>query len=218
MVAFLSAFLRWGIFFTDVLPEHEQGLYVVLESTCGQTHTYEIFGHESVYLGEGNFHDTRYDEGGSLVQEFEFTPFSALDKSGKHRFCHYYAKIYPSGEWRSQFFTSQPVTYAMGIVSCFLVTSIFFLMYDQLVQKRQTKVMESAKRTNAIVTSLFPDNVRDRLLQETSNDTVSADKDSQKRTSWAVTSNNPEQPLSSERIFGSKPIADLFPETTIMCK
>lgn len=223
MVAFLSAFVRWGIFFSDVLPEHERGIFVVLQNDCGQEFTYEIFGHDAVFLGEGNRHETQWDEGGGLVEEFEFAPFTSLEKGSEHRFCHYKAMIYPSGEWRATFFTSQPVTYAIGIVACFLVTSIFFLLYDALVQKRQDKVMESAKRSNAIVSSLFPDNVRDRLLQETVNN---ADKESpDKRGSWSDPSGafangdvKKKTHLGSESIFGSKPIADLFPATTIMCK
>jgi hypothetical protein len=33
-------------------------------------------------------------------------------------------------------------------------------------QRRQDKVMATAKRTNAIVSSLFPSNVRDRILKD----------------------------------------------------
>ncbi|CAB9505205.1 Receptor-type guanylate cyclase gcy [Seminavis robusta] len=229
MVAYLSAFMRWGVFFTDVLPDHEQDIYVVLESTCGQTFTYEIFGHKSVYLGEGDVHDTTVDEGGQLYERFEFAPFSALEREvGEHGFCHYYATIYPSPHWRSKFFSNEPIAYALGVVGCFLITAAVFMLYDMLVQKRQDKVMASAKKTNAIVTSLFPENVRDRLLQDINNEsgpeTPVRATNSKKRGSWADPSNaftvggaaKEDNDISSERIFGSKPIADLFPATTIM--
>jgi len=224
MVAFLSAFVRWGLFFDDVLPDHEQGLFVVLENTCNQTFTYEILGHKAVYIGEGALHDTNFEEGGRLEETFEFASFAALEGAGEHKFCHYYAHIYPSEAWTSQFFTSKPISYCMAVIACFLITTFFFMLYDRLVQKRQDKVMASAKRTNAIVTSLFPENVRDRLLNETKNPMDNTKADQGKRGSWADPSNafknNPggrtNQVNTSEHIFGSRPIADLFPETTIM--
>ena len=56
-VAFLSAFFRWGIFFDDVLPSDQRGIWVVLHSTCGPDYTYEIFGHKAVYMGIGDKHE-----------------------------------------------------------------------------------------------------------------------------------------------------------------
>jgi len=230
-VAFISAFIRWGVFFTDVLPAHEQDIYVVLENTCGQTHTYEIFGHEPVYKGEGNLHDTGVDED-NLEDTFEFSPETAKeDEEGKHKLCHYIAHVYPSPVWRSKFFTSNPYTYAAAVMCCFIITAFGFIMYDCLVQARQKKVMKSAARTNAIVSSLFPENVRDRLLNEATNEggPMSGKPGSagKRRDSWSdpsgafLTSKNAnkqagETQNSSEAIFGSKPIADLFPATTIM--
>ena len=216
-VAFLSAFLRWGAFFTDVLPSSQHGIFVVLESTCGQTFTYEIFGHKAVYMGEGNLHDTRVDDD-PLVDRFEFSPETASgDVEGKFDFCHYYANVYPSQEWREQFSTDKPYTYAAAVLCCFTITAFCFLLYDFLVQQRQAKVMKSAARTNKIVASLFPENVRDRLLEE-------ADQGQRKDNAGDFLNNGKKDgsiltgELTSEAIFGSKPIADLFPETTIMCK
>ncbi|CAB9505204.1 Receptor-type guanylate cyclase gcy [Seminavis robusta] len=232
IVAVLASFLRWGSFFTDVLPSSQQGIYVVLESTCDQEFTYEIFGHKAVFMGNGDNHEKRLDKD-HLEVTFEFSPETALEKDSIHKFCHYYAHIFPSEQWRSQFFTSRPYAYASGVVLCFVVTTIVFMMYDCLVQNRQKKVMKSAKRTNAIVNSLFPANVRDRLLEGIENDSKKGDdKDDEgnpkSRVSWSDPSMafmqqqrnsdmaNKAPACSSEAIFGSKPIADLFPATTIM--
>ena len=85
VVAFLSAFVHW-VFFMDFLPEHEQGIHVVLESTCDEVFTYEIFGHKAAFIGEGNLHDTSF-ELGELKEEFKFAPFLALElDEGEHRF------------------------------------------------------------------------------------------------------------------------------------
>lgn len=216
-VAFLSAFLRWGAFFTDVLPSSQHGIFVVLDSNCGGAFTYEIFGRKPVYIGEGNLHDTRVDDD-PLVDHFEFSPESALGEiKGEIEFCHYYAHVYPSQEWREQFSSNAPYTYAATVMGCFMATALGFLVYDFLVQRRQNKVMQSAARTNKIVTSLFPANVRARLLEEA--DDVKGPKDfganvfrnSGKKDNSLFAAESP-----SEAIFGSKPIADLFPNTTIM--
>jgi hypothetical protein len=46
------------------------------------------------------------------------------------------------------------------------LTTMVFVVYDCLVERRQTTVMTTATRSNAIVDSLFPANVRDRLMAE----------------------------------------------------
>jgi hypothetical protein len=222
IVGVLAALLRWGVFFTDVLPSAEHGIYVVLESSCDQVFTYEIFGHEATYLGVGDNHDKRVDQD-HLEVTYEFSPKTALEKDSVHQFCHYYAHVFPSEEWRNQFFTDEPYMYALLVVMCFAVTTVVFILYDCLVQRRQKTVMDSAKKTNAIVNSLFPANVRDRLLEGIENDmkkNEGTDENGKPRVSWPDPSTAAIQqqrlsgtPLSSEAIFGSKPIADLFPET-----
>lgn len=212
IVAFLSAFQRWGAFFTDVLPDHEQGIFVVLESSCGQMFTYEVFGHKAKFLGEGDHHDKDLD-GDKLEDKFEFSPESASSESDKEKFCHYYAHVYPSSEWRDQFYSSQPYTFALAVFCCFIATALGFVMYDFLVQKRQKKVMMSAARTNAIVTSLFPENVRDRLLEDQEQAMMKEEADKTgaflntgtKKPSEAFDDGN-----TSVAIFGTRPIADLF--------
>jgi hypothetical protein len=215
MVAFLSAFLRWGTYFDDVLPEHEQGIFVVLESSCGQSFTYEIFGRKAVYLGEGDQHDINLD-GDRLKDTFEFSRKTNNEESHKLGLCHYDAHVFPSNQWRDRFFTSQPYTFAAAVFASFLVTALGFVMYDVLVQRRQEKVMKSAAKTNAIVTSLFPANVRDRLLQD--QEDALRRKEEAKNGAFLNTGKTAMESLdenASAAIFGSRPIADLFPNCTI---
>ena len=72
----------------------------------------------------------------------------------------------------------------------FLFTSSVFLVYDHFVQRRQRVVLDSAERTGAIVSDLFPSKFRS-MVEE--NQMV-------KRMGEAPT----------------KALADLFPDTTIM--
>jgi hypothetical protein len=59
--------------------------------------------------------------------------------------------------------------YAGVIGATFLVLVIVFLRYDFLVSRRQSVVLDMAKRSKHIVDSLFPSMVRDRLMQEADN-------------------------------------------------
>jgi hypothetical protein len=51
-------------------------------------------------------------------------------------------------------------------VLVFLFAAMVFLLYDYLVQRRHNKVMATAKRTDAIASSLFPSNVRERMFKD----------------------------------------------------
>lgn len=94
------------------------------------------------------------------------------------------------------------------------------VMYDCLVQRRQHTIMEQATRSNAIVSSLFPSNVRDRLMEEIQT------AQGKKGNAWTDKNSSMNNGTgkdkgargcaSSETIFGSQPIAELFPESTIM--
>ena len=79
--------------------------------------------------------------------------------SGEHKHCAYSILTYPSTEFEDSFHTSQPYLFAMGVLIIFLLTAGVFAFYDFLVQRRQNKVLRVAKRTTAMVTSLFPKQV-----------------------------------------------------------
>jgi Adenylate and Guanylate cyclase catalytic domain len=80
----------------------------------------------------------------------------------------------------------------------------------RFVQHRNTKVVGAAARSNAIVSSLFPTAVRDRLMQQREND-------SKTRNFRGFLADKSDHNLNpKELLFQTKPIADLFPETTII--
>jgi hypothetical protein len=61
VVAIVTAYFQWSIFFQDVLPSSFPGLNVVLENNCGNSATYELVEGEVVYVGKGDLHDHRYN-------------------------------------------------------------------------------------------------------------------------------------------------------------
>ena len=89
----------------------------------------------------------------------------------------------------------------------FIFTSFVFLAYDCLVAYRQKIVMQRAEASSAIVSSLFPKNVRQSLY----------DENDEKKKQEAGKNNflNSSELRAGITPSSSKPIADEFDETTI---
>lgn len=105
------------------------------------------------------------------------------------------------------------------VVLIFFCTALGFVLYDFMVAKRQDKVMKTAERTTKIVSSIYPKTVQDRIMEEAE----VPDTDNSKTSGWPFG-----RKISQMQDFlasgvdrdieatNSQPIADLFPETTIM--
>jgi class 3 adenylate cyclase len=93
----------------------------------------------------------------------------------------------------------------------FAFTICTFLVYNHLVEKRQNMILNKAAHSTAIVSSLFPKQVRDRLLQ----DEQEEDKTNVKMFS---TGNRLKSYLADETTMKNEKqtIADLFPDATVM--
>jgi Na+-translocating ferredoxin:NAD+ oxidoreductase RnfG subunit len=63
------------------------------------------------------------------------------------------------------FKTNSPIIFTLVVLLVFAFTSVVFVIYDWYVTKRQRKVHQVAATSSAIVTSLFPAQVRDKLYQ-----------------------------------------------------
>jgi hypothetical protein len=63
--------------------------------------------------------------------------------------------------------TKNRIYFTTAVVAIFVFASFVFLLYDYLVERRQRVVLKKAVHSTAIVDSLFPSNVRDRLFDTT---------------------------------------------------
>jgi hypothetical protein len=233
----------WDQFFVGALPDSQEvGVLVVMHGTCqDQAMSFLVNGQGAQFLADADLHDPRFDE---LKRDFAFSdylrPAGPAHADSEKLNCAYSASIYPTMDFADEYFTDFPIIYAVMVITSFVIATICFAIYDILVQRRQRKLLEAANKTNAIVSSLFPSNVRDRLLEELDNNDshhpgtmekimkskgskngsladrgslhgsfggLGMDESQQGSFGWGV--------ATSEAIFGSKPIADLFPSTTI---
>jgi hypothetical protein len=148
--------------FNNVLPSNGGSVIVVLSNTCGDVASYQIDGEIATYIGHGDLHDPEFD---SMRQLLSFSDLST-ELNMNSDFCAYSLIIYPTDDLHEEFDTNVPLAYSLTFAFILLFFAIILFAYDYLLRRRLKRVIKSARNNRAIVSSLFPANVRDRLLQE----------------------------------------------------
>ena len=143
----------------------------------------------------------------------DWVPMSFASQVGLYRY-----QFYPSKDLHNNYRTSLPIVMAIVVAATFSAVAITFFMYDRFVRSRNVKVVKAAVRSNPIVASLFPSTVRDRLLaeeEEAEKRETDQQNGTQTRLKKFLASDAPTSgDMETEDII--QPIADLFPETSIL--
>jgi Adenylate and Guanylate cyclase catalytic domain len=167
-VGMVTASIYWRTLLRDALPPQSNGIQVVFKNNCTRPFTYQVNGPDVTYLGVGDLHDAKHDALGTSKSFLELGTLANRNSvfSGAHlhsEYCPFSLHVYPSDEMKAAFVTSNPIVFSMVAFLIFLFTSMVFFLYDRGVERRQRMVVTSAERSSAIVSSLFPSAVRDRL-------------------------------------------------------
>eukprot|EP00980_Cylindrotheca_fusiformis_P026136 scaffold15462_cov109-Cylindrotheca_fusiformis.AAC.2 len=228
VVAFVGIQLHWLDYFKNILTDGEFGIIVVLQSSCpnlvmagtrkevgdaSSVVSYRVDGQNVKYMGDSDVHNPKYDamEIGDVfvdlgIDESHLPGGTCIPTLTLH--------VYPSEDLEQSFRTSNATLYTIVVVVIFVFTSLVFLLYDYFVRRRQTKVMERIIRQDKIVSNVFPTAIRDRLYQnQNSQENLKLDKDFGHDVGESF------QELDFERdsnISGSAPLADLFPNVTVV--
>lgn len=102
----------------------------------------------------------------------------------------------------------------MGI---FIFAAFVFLTYDCFVEQRQRLVMRNALRSGAIVSSMFPKEIQQRIEEE-----MERQKKLQPSKSRYLSRNHRIKSFlkdgddADDEIDDAKPLADLFPDTSVL--
>ena len=213
-VALVVASIPWDLYFTDLLGVGTKAVYVVVHNTCDQMETFVVNGADVTYVGSGDFHETEYDSMGKHL-----TLRNGGEEESEHS-CVYSFHLYPSTEFREGYESRRPKFFTAAMALVFLLTAIMFRLYLFVVNRRQNRLLRSAIRTSNIVASLFPSNVRQRLLEQAEAEAEAEETAARGSSSAAFL---PKRKLQSflagdteEDEVRSAPIADFFPEVTIM--
>eukprot|EP00522_Entomoneis_paludosa_P013724 CAMPEP_0172441438 /NCGR_PEP_ID=MMETSP1065-20121228/1982_1 /TAXON_ID=265537 /ORGANISM="Amphiprora paludosa, Strain CCMP125" /LENGTH=1154 /DNA_ID=CAMNT_0013190803 /DNA_START=176 /DNA_END=3640 /DNA_ORIENTATION=+ len=206
----------WDIYFQDILPEGTDGVEVVLSDSCGGTYTYELLGPVGNLKGEGDLHDTEYDK---------HRVSSQLTDQGSATQCDYTLDIYPSDKLKNKYESKDPLIFAISVALIFVFTTMVFLVYDWAVQRRQWMIIRAARKTQAIVSSLFPKNVQDRIMKDVDEEVnreangpliTRGNRTKDQLQNFLKGKEATTDGVEGEGAKRSKPIADLFPEATII--
>jgi hypothetical protein len=157
VVAMLVTIVHWDQLFELILPPHANGLICVISNECGQVFTYAIHGETSEFLGYEDSHDAHYDylsasaTFADIIQNKDHRVERFADVGFNVEYCPYKIHVYPSKDLEDAFITKNPLVYTISVVAIFAFTAMIFLIYDWIVERRQTLVMKRAVQSRAIV-------------------------------------------------------------------
>jgi class 3 adenylate cyclase len=222
LVGILTSVIYWRTYFENIIADRAD-IVVVLDNTCEQMYTYQITGNTVGYLGSGDRHDRQFDKFKVATEAGSFLGggdggVSARDVDGG---CLYSIRVYPSQDLKDEYITRKPVIYTVIVIMVFLFISAVFVFYDMLVERRQRLIMNKAVASSAIVSSLFPKQVRDRLYdQDNAAKQEAVPSETNKQSKGAVATflegDTPTEGAPEAAITTSRPIADLFDDCTVL--
>jgi len=208
-------------------------------------YTFQVDGNVAIPVGLGNHHEPRFREY-TQYGYFDKKNIQDGTPRGLRfyqRSCEYEFLVYPTQDHYTSIVTNLPVYVTLAVSAIFLFSILVFLLYDRLVEHRQNIVLAQATQSTAIVSSLFvsntrktqpftltlifadgillvsrflnqPKQVRDRLLA------VHTEPSATERGDMMFNSHRRLKSfLSGTSEHGSmpdEPIADLFPECTVL--
>lgn len=176
----------------------------------GSFFTYIIEGSEAHVLGLGDLHDPTFDEfmrkGTFSIDTLDDGTISGVPIDQK---CSYNLYVYPSQSYYEGYITTSPLTITLVIVAVFIFAIITFLCYNRLVERRQKRILKKATQSSALVSSLFPKNVRDRLLAGGAPEISRVELGTKSRLKGFMAGNEDDDDAQAA------PIADLFPHCTV---
>ena len=218
LVAAAQFTIPWGSFFTNAMPDSVRGIHLVLDSTCDTSMTWEFQGSKAVFMGVGDLHDPSYD---SLTYEAELDIYGNKELARSMQLCSHTLRLYPTSSFEESYTSNRPLISTVVVGAVFILIISAFIAYDSFQRRRNTKVILNAANSNALVMSLFPSNIRDRLLtpvdakgkKSTGLSTYRNDKNNLK--SFLDADQDAAEALETEG-GTRRSIADFFLETTIM--
>jgi class 3 adenylate cyclase len=185
--------------------------------------TYEVRGEDVTYLGRGDLHhsydDLEVSEPLSRFNEHKHHLHHAPFNLGE---CPYNLRVYPTSEFEAVYVTSTPIIFMSVVIIIFVFATGMFFVYTRLVDRRNAAVVKTANESNAIVNNLFPRGFRDRLVHN-GNPEAEQDIGLHKNEAGSAPKKGiksflkvPEMSAQAGGLAYSKPMADFYPEATIM--
>jgi hypothetical protein len=219
---------------TQLLPNwvevegNNQTLVAVVESDCGgssaaNTYSFQMASSRGiVFLGNGDEHNPKVNGYTPVVKSFNSSSLpSAQNTFGS---CGFTISIYPSQEFKEVYFTTRPDIFRVIVLVVFVSVICVFIFYDHIVQVSQNRVVDAAVRSDAIVRSMFPAAVRDKLYEQSKLKQEAAKAASKgfalvtakRRLLNFVDDDGFDESPHTDPNMLDEPIADLFSQATVL--
>lgn len=176
-------------------------------------------------------HDNQYDK---MAKEVNFGSDFLGEETKTYRQCFYSLLLYPSAEFEKTFESDDTEKFTALLAAVFSGLAFIFFVFVWHVSRRQQRVMAVALRTTAIISNLFPANVKDRIMaqaeEEANRDVDGAGRDSASSALKTILQENNDDDAFGSNAFGGAmkklaadgvmvlddaPIADLYPNCTV---
>ena len=226
IVANLVLTIAWETYLSFVVSHHMNGAEYVLHNTCGQTFTAELHdngsGNETTMSFRlGDEHETVYEH---MMETIPVVSFMATHYNSTvgYQACAYELRVYPTQQMRDDFKSNAAVIATTVVGVSFVLVLIIFFFLERRFQKKKQQIIKSVEKSNAIIASLFPSNVRDRLFGAGGGGDDNASKSSRRTTTsrrsfgFRLRTYLTEGEDADDNGSQSNPIADLFPECTFL--
>ena len=229
----------------DVFDRNEDGTPKSSNGDLGVI-SYQIDGPNAIYLGEHDAHDSKYDHlevtekfvaldiDQSNIPEDKCIPELSL---------HVYPSQTFENDSVDK---NKAVIYTVIVICIFIFPALVFFVYDRAVRRRQRKVMERIIKQDRIVSNIFPTAIRERLYGASNKNkkkkksrktsmnllgggAVNHPTNSEGDGTTSSFSGGGDEPAGDDSLFdpldyeddegmmkASAPLADLFPNTTIV--
>jgi len=207
IVAVIGGGVAWDASLNNLIPQDVVGLMVEIYNNCNQSYQFEIDGPDANYLGE-ELNMENHFAGMELIVDLALHTNPAFLTTPGH--CQFSMRIFPGKKFAAMFDSKTPMIFAIVVASTFAMVAIGFLVYDIFVHQRNEKLVAIVARSNAIVTSLFPGKYRDEIIGV--NDHETKNQKGGKR----LTEVGEKALREADGSPGSRPMADLFLNTTVM--
>lgn len=229
----------WQSHLQSAVSPQEGSIMAVLTNGAGDAVSFEVFEDNVIFLGKGDFHDPSFDE--YVVSTEVSVPNLENSTNGNTNVSFSYTlSVYPTESFAAVFKTNLPMVYGVVTAIIFLFIIILFVIYDRLVERRQRHVAGEAVRFGQVVNALFPSVVRHRVLsrestkgrrwdrrgilprlnsvanRKTNDDAIRVAEPAKTRLRTFLNRDDNLNRTDMEQYQLDDPIADLFPETTIM--
>ena len=150
MVGLLITNMYWRFVFSNVLPDSAGSFLCVVENSFNQTMSYHVNGATAIFLGEGDHHDSKYDDlmaktdlNEHYAQRRQYPAMRSYTSAPlSTEFGRYVLKVYPTTTTEEIFKTSKPWIYTSIVAAVSIFTSLLFAAFAYYVERRQRIVMD----------------------------------------------------------------------------